>query len=138
MRPLSILAVGSLIGGASLLAYSVASGESQAYLVLIFPVVNAAGAAGLAGIALLGLGMLLGFLSIARSAVPAAAPEAAKPQSTPGASERSRRSFGGVVFLGPIPIVFGSNVRVSKYMLVAGIVLTVLLLAFFFLVLSAA
>lgn len=34
---------------------------------------------------------------------------------------------GGIVFIGPIPIVFGSNRRVAKWMLIAAIVLAVLL-----------
>lgn len=34
---------------------------------------------------------------------------------------------GGIIFIGPIPIVFGSNRRVAKWMLFAAIVLAALL-----------
>lgn len=34
---------------------------------------------------------------------------------------------GGVIFIGPIPIVFGSNRRVAKWMFIAAIIITVVL-----------
>lgn|GEM_PF-311453 len=37
-------------------------------------------------------------------------------------------SAGGVVFLGPFPIVFGSNKRIAKWMLVVALIITLLLI----------
>lgn len=139
MRPLTLLALALLAGGVALLGYSVATGESQVHLVLIFPVVTGAGIVAFTGILLVAVGMFLGFFSIAGPSLvpeaPAPPPPAPGPQAPKAAAPAKR--FGGVVFLGPVPIVFGSDVRVSKAMLVLAIALTVLLLVFFFLVLSA-
>ena len=140
MRRLSLLALAFLIGGVALLAYGAAVGQGQVYLVLIFPIVNATGPIAWAGIALIVLGFAVGFLSLARSplAVPAESPPAAgsaPSSSSPPTPATPAKRFGGVVFLGPLPIVFGSDAKMSKYMLVLAVAVTVLLLAFFFLVL---
>ncbi len=34
---------------------------------------------------------------------------------------------GGVIFIGPLPIVFGSNNRIAKWMVIAAILITVVL-----------
>ena len=136
VKGLGWLALAAFAGGLALLGYSVAVGESQAHLVLIFPVVTGGGAVGLAGMGLIFLAMIIGFLSFARlsprpvsTAEGAGAPQPPPPPATPATK------FGGVVFLGPIPIVFGSSPTVSKVMLALAVVMTILLLAFFFLVL---
>lgn len=135
MKGLGWLALATFVGGVALLAYSVATGGSQVHLVLIFPVVTGGGALGLAGIGLIFLAMFLGFLSFAR--LPTASPPDEPSAQAPAAPATSTRpaKFGGVVFLGPIPIVFGSSPRISKIMLAAGLVMTILLLAFFLLML---
>jgi len=139
MRRLSLLALACLIGGVALLAYGASVGQGQVYLVFIVPVFTGSGPIPFAGIALIMLGFVLGFLSLARmplvaSESPASAPESASSPSAPPTSAPAKR-FGGVVFLGPFPIVFGSDAKMSKYMLVLAVAMTVLLLAFFFLVL---
>jgi len=45
--------------------------------------------------------------------------------------EGTRVEGGGVIFIGPIPIVFGTSKSVAWYMLLAALALTVLLLATF-------
>ncbi|HYS71792.1 MAG TPA: DUF131 domain-containing protein [Thermoplasmata archaeon] len=140
MRRLSLLALACLIGGVALVAYGAANGQAQVYLVLIFPVVVGSGPIPLAGTALVMAGFVLGFLSFAGMPLPAGAPPPMRAESkseAPPPAPAATKRFGGVVFLGPLPIVFGSDARMSRYMLVLGIALTVLLLAFFFLVLSA-
>lgn len=137
MRWLRWFTLATFAAGVALLGYSVAVGESAVHLVLVFPVVTGAGAIGLAGIGFVFLAMFLGFLSFA---YPPSAPVAqtaapATPGSPPGPVTRAPR-FGGVVFLGPLPIVFGSSPKISKVMLVLAVVMTILLLAFFVLVLN--
>ena len=133
VKHLGWIALAVFAGGLALLGYSAALGESQVHLVLIFPVVTGGGAVGLAGMGLVFLAMILGFLSFARlSPVPVPRAEAAgAPQPPPAPATK----FGGVVFLGPIPIVFGSSPTISKVMLALAVVMTILLLAFFLLVL---
>ncbi len=46
-------------------------------------------------------------------------------------TEGTEKKVGGVLLLGPIPIVFGSTERITRWMLVAGIVITVVLLLLF-------
>ena len=52
-----------------------------------------------------------------------------------GAREESkegerRTEYGGVIFIGPIPIVFGSNKDMAKLALIIGIVMFVLVILF--------
>jgi len=136
VKGLGWLALAAFAGGLALLGYSVAVGESQVHLVLIFPVVTGGGASGLAGMGLVFLAMILGFLSFARpSPGPVSTAEASGAPQSPPAPATPAPKFGGVVFLGPIPIVFGSSPRISKVMLVLAVAMTILLLAFFLLVL---
>lgn len=135
MKNLGLLALIAFAGGVALVGYSVAVGESQVHLVLLFPVVTGGGAIGLVGIALVFLAMFLGFFSFARLS-PTSPPAEVSPGPTGTATSTTPPAkFGGVVFVGPIPIVFGSSPTISKIMLAAAVVMTVLLLAFFFLVL---
>jgi len=137
MRRLSLLALACLIGGVALLAYGASVGQGQVYLVFIVPVFTGSGPIPFAGIALIMLGFVLGFLSLARMPLAAEGPAPpAEPSPTASAPPTTpAKRFGGVVFLGPFPVVFGSDKTMSKYMLVLAVVMTVLLLAFFFLVL---
>ncbi len=108
--------------------------QSQATLslFLIFPIVTATGAWAFLGIVLMVAGFFL--LFFARSPVhegpfvsaPAAArsPQPPVPPSTP---ESPPRRWGGVVFLGPIPVVFGSDQKVTQWMLIVGVLLFVAL-----------
>ena len=131
MRRLSLLAIASLLGGVALLGYGAATG--QAKVVLIFPVFE--GPVPFVGGLLIMLAMFLWFLSTAREAVPWPAESttgAPTPPPTPVAPTPTARA-GGVVFLGPFPIVFGSDPKVARAMLILGIVLAVLLLLVFLL-----
>jgi uncharacterized protein (TIGR00304 family) len=44
-------------------------------------------------------------------------------------SERKAR-IGGVIFLGPIPFIFGSNKKITKYMILASIIILILILLY--------
>ncbi len=136
LKNLGWFALIAFAGGVALLGYSVAVGESQAHLVLLFPVITGGGAIGLAGMALIFLALFLGFFSFAR--LPATSTSAEGPAGSPAAPTPQAPSakFGGVVFVGPIPIVFGSSPKISKIMLVIAVAMTILLLAFFLLVLA--
>lgn len=115
---------------AVLLAASVAAGESRLFLFLIFPVVDIGGWMGALGAVLLLAGLFASFLSFV-PAIPGPVPEPGRPPASEAASPGpSGRRFGGVVFVGPIPIVFGSDRGMTVAMLVLGIVLLVLLIAF--------
>lgn len=131
MRRLTVLALLALVGGFALLGYSAAIGEGRVALFLIFPFFTGSGIASFAGMVLVMLGLFLGFLSMAGFGLPGAesvSPPAVAPSTTPASPAKK---FGGVVLLGPVPIVFGSDRRVTTAMLVLAIVLTILLVLFF-------
>lgn len=74
----------------------------------------------LVGFGLILLGMFLMFLSIVV--------EASRREDGKASGEA-----GGVVIIGPVPIVFGTSQRVTKIVLILAIVLTALALALFLL-----
>lgn len=47
--------------------------------------------------------------------------------STEKQKEQQHLEAGGVIFLGPIPIIFGSNRRIAKWMVLAALALGVLM-----------
>ena len=140
MRALSALALASILGGVALLAYGAATGQAQVHLVVIFPVFTGSGLTPFAGMLLIALGMFLGFVSFAglplRMPVAPREEQGATPPSV--AAPAPARKFGGVVFVGPFPIVFGSDATVSKYMLLLAIAMTILLFILFLFVIRGA
>jgi uncharacterized protein (TIGR00304 family) len=131
-----------------LMALAVWQGEAQAGIFLIFPYISGGGL-------FLGLGMLLvivGFVVLVLGSVKRFGamtfedvfedelPVRKKKQRprTVGDQEvdapRVRGGFkgGGVVFIGPVPIVFGPDVKVTKLMLYLSIVLVIALCLLFF------
>jgi len=134
VRRLSLLALASLFGGIALLGYGAATG--QARVILIFPVFE--GVVPVVGGLLIMLAMFLWFLSAARTGVswPTDSGEAVPTSPPAPVAPAPAAKAGGVVFLGPFPIVFGSDPRIAKAMLILGIILAVILLAVFLLMYS--
>jgi len=129
-----------LIGGIALLAGAVSSGDAEFYLFIIFPVVTGTGPMFAAGALLFMAGLIVTFFALSLRAAqrmaeeyeegPApTAPTGHAPQA--GAPPpRGGTEFGGVIFIGPIPIVFGKGQRSSKWMLVGSIVFGILMIVF--------
>jgi uncharacterized protein (TIGR00304 family) len=81
----------------------------------------------LAGMALIFAAIFLFFFSMATPMREATTqPSAAAPQAT--VPQQPAKKFGGIVFVGPIPIVFGSDKKVAKWMLVVALVIVILLI----------
>ena len=146
-RPDIVIAMAVLLVacGAASVGVAAAMGEVDVSLVLIFPVLSGSGPLFAVGAIGLFLGMLLAFLGFSmRSVRRMALVEASAP--TEEGEDRPREegpsgpsmfgvpgggsSFGGVVFVGPIPIVFGSNPRMNRLMLVAAVVMALLFFTF--------
>ena len=125
MRALRLLGPALIIAGVAALAFGFVQGQAGLSLFLIFPVVTATGAWSALGILLLIAGFFALFLTwpayVADVSPPTQA-QAATPPSGATSPAPSRR-WGGVVFLGPIPIVFGSDAKVARWMLVVGVLL---------------
>ena len=117
----------SFVAGVLTMALAVGQRQANVYLVLVIPVIVGTGPLAFLGIILVFAGFLLTFLLWpARFAegpgnrdVLSASPEGAAPA----------RRWGGVLFLGPIPVVFGSDPRMTRTMLLIGVVLFVALVA---------
>ena len=105
MRLLRLVGVGALVVGAALIAVGIYQGDVVVALVIIFPVLVSTGGIGALGIILLALGVMA--LVLDRFMDGSASWEdgqGAEVERTKGGTD-----FGGVVLIGPIPIIFGSE-----------------------------
>lgn len=128
MRAIRLLGPALFAAGVVAIAIALVRGEATLNLVLIFPVLTATGGWAILGIALVIAAFFATFLTwTARiEAVPEPIPS---PPTMPAEAPRAPRGrWGGVVFLGPIPIVFGSDARVTRWMLLLGVILFLALL----------
>jgi uncharacterized protein (TIGR00304 family) len=143
-RGSGLLALSSLmvLSGLGLLVLAGLRGDAELNLVIIIPVITGTGGVFAGGTLLFVLGLML--LMVAwglRSAIAydgghPSQPATSSPEDRGPAPPRGRPAagsgveFGGVVFIGPIPITFGSSPRMGRLMLVATIVIAVLMIAF--------
>ena len=121
------LGPGFLLAGLVALAVAVARNEASLALVFVVPVVIASGPLAVLGILLIFVGFFLTFLSWSAGPLPPMPGPAEAPSGAPPEPTRSRR-WGGVLFLGPIPLVFGSDPQMTRMMLILGVILFLALL----------
>ncbi|HEX9341434.1 MAG TPA: DUF131 domain-containing protein [Thermoplasmata archaeon] len=129
MQPIRLLGPVMLVAGLACLGLAVARGEAAVSLVVVFPLVTGSGPLTLAGILLTFLGFFATFLFWPGRPVEIVAPEGSSAAAEDSSGPAPTRRWGGVVFLGPFPIVFGSDPRMTRMMLLVGILLFVALLA---------
>ena len=131
VRLIRWLGPASFLAGILILALAVARGEGSLYLVLIVPVVVATGPLALLGIVLVFAGFLLTFWFWPSRSAGEPHGLASLPVSREGRPQAAppTRRWGGVLFLGPIPVIFGSDPRLTRTMLVVGVILFFALLA---------
>lgn len=130
VRPVRLFGPVVFFVGLIVLAVGFLENQATLSLFVIFPVVTATGPWSILGIVLLIAGVFLFFLSWAS---PAGLPPAESSNAVPGPPPTTSvtgtpRRWGGVVFLGPVPVVFGSDQKVTQWMLLVGVVLFVALL----------
>ncbi len=121
--------------GAALLIQGIWQGEGEVYLFLVFPVFVSRGPLSLLGSLLILASLILGFLStggiLSSRALRMLRSDAPMGSGSGGRTEGTEKKVGGVLLLGPIPIVLGSNERITRWMLVAGVIITIVLLLLF-------
>src|SRR2546427_10656434 len=115
----------SVLAGVLMMALAVARGEASVYLVFIIPVIVGTGPLAFLAVFLVFAGFLLTFLLWPFRFEAEPEGEAIRPVSSEGAP--AARRWGGVLFLGPIPVIFGSDPRMTRTMLLIGAVLFVAL-----------
>lgn len=132
VRPFRWLGPILLVLGVLALAYGLIQGQGTLSLVLVFPVITATGGWTALGIVLVLAGFLVSFLAwtVPPPAMREGIAEPPAAGSPPAAPSRSRR-WGGVVFLGPLPIVFGSDAKIARWMLLAAVALFAALIVLF-------
>lgn len=145
MRTVHLFSLFLVAAGLGLLALGLPREGGELYFVVIFPVFVLRGPLSTLGAFALFFGLFLGFFSflpaLAGRSVETLPPWPGSPPpgqddhretpARPRGEDRSDRRFGGVLFLGPIPIVFGSNGKVTTAMLLLALAVTVLLLVLF-------
>lgn len=117
------------LAGCIFIAYSVATGEAEVSLVIVFPVFSGSGAVFLLGIVMIIASFFVGFGLLATA--PSGQSDESVPPPTklqPLEQPKRRTRYGGVVLIGPIPIAFGSDRNLALFMLAIGIVLAAVLL----------
>ncbi len=130
VRPARLLGPFLFVAGLVSLAWGFLSGQATLSLFVIFPVVTATGPWSILGIGLIIVGAFVFFLTWS-APFERAPPATVAPSSSPPSSEppvAGTRRWGGVVFLGPFPVVFGSDAKVTQWMLLLGVALFVALL----------
>lgn len=124
------------VSGVALITASVSNGEGQVGLFLIFPFIVTQGWMGAAGSLLLFLAIISIFIGFWASETQDAGQALAETGSSMPAAQTKKR-FGGVVLIGPIPIVFGSDEKIAKSMLIiAAAILAAFVLIFLILSLT--
>lgn len=135
VNKLRALALAALVGGIASLAVAASQGDVRVGFFLIVPYVYGQGFLPFLGSLLLMAAALLWFAGSVSDATrpgagryvfsgPGAGDSAPWPSDERRAERRSRS--GGVVLLGPIPIVWGSDRRVLPWMVAAGAALLLL------------
>src|SRR5437870_10320348 len=121
VRLIRWLGPASFLAGVLTMALAVARREASVYLVLIIPVIVGTGPLAFLGVFLVFAGFLLTFLLWPFRFEAEPEGQDIRPVSSEGAP-RARRWVGGL-FLGPIPVIFGSDPRMTLSMISVRVVL---------------
>ena len=127
VRPVRLVGLVLFVIGLVLLAVGFLQGEATLVLFVIFPVVTASGLWSVLGILLVIAGFFLSFLGFA-STMEAPVPPPSSPEpsaAAPPSPAPPQKRWGGVVLLGPIPILFGSDPKFAWWMVLVGALLVV-------------
>jgi uncharacterized protein (TIGR00304 family) len=128
-------AVGALLitGGALLLLWALATGQASIALVVIIPIIYGTGPLVALSILMVFAGIVLVFMSMVVAGPP---DEGTGEGASHQGEDRTevRREWGGVVLLGPVPIVFGSaGALKDRRVLMALSVMSLIILVLFIL-----
>lgn len=130
------MAIIPVICGIALLGYSVATGEGSAGVVLFIPVFYGSGLFAFLGVLCIMVGLILGFFGIGTGLGETREFEdSGKSQTSRPVGPRTQKSIkgGGVVLIGPIPVIFGSDTKTAIVLVVLTIILIIAIAILFYL-----
>ncbi|MFW6064052.1 MAG: TIGR00304 family membrane protein [Candidatus Natronoplasma sp.] len=119
MIPISVL-----LAGIFLVIFSIMEGEAKIGLLFIVPIIYGTGAYLALGILLIFFSFIMFFLFLGHSIEW----KEIKRERTKAHEESS---YGGVIFVGPIPIIFGKDKSVAKKMMYLGLLIALILAAIY-------
>jgi uncharacterized protein (TIGR00304 family) len=128
--------VGLFVAGVACIAASVASGETDVSLLVVFPVFTGSSGLFLLGTALVVFSFIVGFMALVAGQAELAGAMLGGRGAPGTAKAGTEKKYGGVVLIGPVPIAFGSDKTMALAMLVTGIVLAIVVLVALALVLG--
>ena len=119
--------------GLALVIYSIYTGGSRFYLFLVFPVIASNDFLGALGIIVLIIGFIALMVSVSISGVNMGLGSVGdllddEETDVKVLKKRSKVTTGGLIFIGPFPIVWGSDKKVGKNMMYVALIITVILI----------
>jgi len=123
-----------IVLGFFLILLSMFTGESHAALFLIFPVIYGEGFLPLLGFLLIFAGMLLIFFlpfRIHTHQIPSENYEMEDEHMVLPTENKVEKKYGGVILIGPIPIVFGSDKNMALIATTIALIVLAIFLLFF-------
>jgi uncharacterized protein (TIGR00304 family) len=141
MNRYHLFAIILLICGIISLGYSIASGEGSAGVVVFIPVFFGSGLFSFIGVLCIMAAIFLGFFGYAKGTFEDEGFEEPQRQRTSSPSPSDQRprpqprksiKGGGVVLIGPIPVVFGSDAKTAMILMVLAIILIVVVAVLFY------
>lgn len=145
MKKLKWTALGLIVAGVVLLALAIPLGQGGFSIWLIIPVYTATGAVAFAGGLLIFLGVVVGLIYFFKAYAPQPYEQAPGRSAAPpreggtvpggkgGTTQPIRPKHSGVVFFGPIPIVWGSSSKMALIAIIIGIIIAMaILISIFF------
>jgi uncharacterized protein (TIGR00304 family) len=135
-----IMAIVMVICGIALIGYSVVSGEGSAGIVVFIPVFYGSGIFAFLGVLCIMAAIILGFIGFAAQV---GEMEDSPRQDEPGLARQTQPrpgqprtgkaiKGGGVVLIGPIPIIFGSDAKTTMVLVVLAIILIIAVALLFY------
>ena len=133
-----VAAVITALAGIAFLIYAAIKGQGSAGICLVFPFYIGTGIYSAIGILLIMAAFFLFFFATVHSIdtefVAEAQPVHPPPEEIYTKGHRSEIKGGGVIFIGPVPIVFGTDTNIAGWMLIVAAVITGIIIAFYVIV----
>ncbi|MEF8834889.1 MAG: DUF131 domain-containing protein [Candidatus Thermoplasmatota archaeon] len=125
MEKKDLIPVIILLSGIFLVIFSVMNSEVEIELLFIVPVIYGSGIYLALGILLIFLSFIVGFFLLLGR------PSIKRKDQTIKEGIQKDSSYGGVIFIGPIPIIFGKDKSIAKNMMYLGLLIALILAAIY-------